>query len=109
MKIRLVPDMERLRATLESVKRDKSHFNQGLWVSPPNSKKWPETCGDFAWFAVQKYGTSEQKKKFTWDKAHDWVGPEILGLTRKLTSSLFWGGNTIEMIEGFIDRLEEEI
>ena len=105
-KAKSTANIERLRATQEAVKLDLGRFNQGLWVSAPNSAKFPETCGGFSWFAGQLYGTTEQKKKFTWDKAHMWVGKQILGLTTRESESLFWGGNTIEMIETIIDKME---
>lgn len=104
-----IPNIMRLRATLEAVKGDISHFNQGLWVSAPGSGKLPDTCGGFSWFAVQIYGTEEQKKRFTWDKAHDWVGIKILGLSLKRSQALSWGANTILMIEGMIDKWEAEL
>lgn len=101
-------NIERLRGTLEAIKADIAHFHQAFWVSPPNSEKWPETCGDFSWFAVNKYGTQEQKDKFTWDGFHEWVGHDLLGLSPSEARLLFWGGNDLEKIEKAIDKLELE-
>jgi hypothetical protein len=99
--------IDRLRGTQTAVNADTAHFNPNLWVSPPDSKKYAETCGDFAWFACEKYGTPEQRARFAWDKANDWVGKEILGLPASKSNALFWGGNTLEVINDLIDKWED--
>jgi hypothetical protein len=108
-KTKLIPNIERLRGTLEAVNADLEHFNPKLWVSAPDSKKYPETCGDFAWFGVQKYGTKKQKAKFTWDKAHIWVGRDIFNLSPNKTDALFWGGLTLGEIVKLIYKWEKEL
>ena len=105
----IFPNIERLEGTLKAVLSDLSHFNQGLWVTPPNSPKHPEPCGCFAWYAVNLYGTPEQKKKFTWDGYHDWVGTDILSLNVGETRTLFWGGNTPKDIQANIVRYKSLI
>jgi hypothetical protein len=104
MKMKRVINIERLRGTLEAVKADLEHFNPRLWVTPPNSKMYPETCGDFGWFAIQKYGNEDQKKAVGFDKCHDRETAEILGLTKAQTKALLWGGNDLDMIEKLITK-----
>lgn len=106
-KPKLIPNIERLRVTIKAIIDDMEHFNQALWVSPPNSKKYPQPVGDFAWFANQIYGTDSQKKRFTWDKAHGWVGRDILNMDEADYKKLFWGGSTLKDIIEHVDQLDQ--
>jgi hypothetical protein len=99
-------NIPRLHATLEAVRASSGHFNQSLWVTPPKSKKYPETCGCFYWYAVELFGTPEQKKRFTWDRYGGWVGRDILGLARREGEAISWAENTVDDIEKVIFRIE---
>lgn len=89
MKTKSQPNKDRLTQTMQAILNDTQSFNPALWT---DSKK---TQGDFAWFAVNLFGTKEQRDKFTWEDVHFWVGKEILGLSKAQSEVLFWGGITL--------------
>ena len=99
-------NVERLRATLEAVMEDPEHFNQALWCSSPESKRFPEQVGCFFWYANNLYGTPEQIAKFTWDRSHDWVGKYILECDPSSIKTLTWGGATLKDIVKCIEGIE---
>ncbi len=102
-------NIERLRGTLDAVIEDPEHFNQSLWCSSPESKRFPEQCGCFLWFANNLYGTPEQIAKFTWDRSHDWVGRDILECDSSSIRILSWGGSTIKDIIKAIEEIETAV
>ena len=93
------PNIPRLQKTLAAILADLQSFNPALWC---DHKK---TQGDFAWFAVNLFGTHEQRASFTWDKSHEWVGKDILGLSKQQTERLFWGGITFSETKELVKEI----
>ena len=96
------PQSNILTGTLDAIKSDISHFNQNAWLI---HDKFKGDCGCFAWYAVTKFGDSDDKSKYAWDKGNDWVGRKMIGLSLDNTQRLFWGGNTLEDLVLIVDEL----
>jgi hypothetical protein len=96
--------IERLDATLDAVEADPERFNQGVWVRGTQNGKHAEMC--FACFAIELFGTPEERASLKFDGSYDKLGARILNIEKCITKRLFWGCNTIEDIKGTIAELK---